>query len=149
LDENDPNCIKPLKRPRLTPNPTLALKDGKPHMAIGTPGNDRQPQAMLQVLLNMTLFDMEPQEAAEMPRFASYGFPASTHPHASSPNLLQIEADYPKQIIDGLIEKGHDIKQWPSRHWSAGGVCIVRFNDQQKTFESAADFRRDGYAVGI
>ena len=35
-----------------------------------------QPQAMLQVFLNVTVFGMDAQEAVEAPRFATYSFPA-------------------------------------------------------------------------
>jgi len=43
-------------------------------ISFGSPGNDVQPQAMLQVFLNMVLFDMTPQQAVEQPRFASASF---------------------------------------------------------------------------
>jgi gamma-glutamyltranspeptidase/glutathione hydrolase len=148
LDENDPNRIEPFKRPRLTPNPSLVLRDGQAYMAIGTPGNDRQPQAMLQVLLNLVLYGASAQEAVEAPRFASYGFPASTHPHHVIPNRVYVEQDYPDAISESLAERGHDVQQWPAREWQAGGVCIIRRNSQG-TLESAADPRRDGYAIGI
>ena len=53
-----------------TPSPAIARRDGKWVMPFGTPGNDVQPQAMLQVLLNMFVFDLAPQAAIEQPRFA-------------------------------------------------------------------------------
>ena len=63
----------------------LAIRaDGSP-MPFGTPGGDVQAQAMLQVLLNMIVFDMNPQQAVEAPRFASYSFPDSFEPHSYSP----------------------------------------------------------------
>src|SRR6185503_17745220 len=57
-DPQLPASVAPGKRPRLTPSPALAMKDGKAYMPFGTPGNDIQPQAMLQVLLNLTVFEM-------------------------------------------------------------------------------------------
>ena len=56
------------KRPRLTPAPSLVLRDGRAFMAFGTPGGDVQQQAMLQVLLNMVAHGMPPQQAVEAPR---------------------------------------------------------------------------------
>ena len=48
-----PSEIAPFKRPRLTPNPAIAvLENGRALMPFGTPGGDVQTQAMLQVLLN-------------------------------------------------------------------------------------------------
>ena len=61
-------------------------------MPFGTPGGDVQTQAMLQVLLNTTLWDMDLQTAVEMPRMASYSFPSSFWPHESLPGRLQVES---------------------------------------------------------
>src|SRR3546814_7312383 len=80
-----PSALAPWKRPRLTPNPALALKDGKLAMVFGTPGGDVQCQAMLQFFLNATVFGMDPQSAIETPRFATYSFPNSFYPHTSEP----------------------------------------------------------------
>jgi len=149
LLEGNPNVIEPLKRPRLTPNPSIILKNGMPYMALGTPGNDRQAQAMLQVLLNLEVCGMEPQMAVEAPRFATYSFPASTHPRTIFPNVLQIEGAYPEVVVEGLKRRGHTVKKWPFCHWQAGGVCLVRFDEGRGIFEAAADHRRDGYALGL
>ena len=43
----------------------MALKDGKPYMAFGTPGADTQPQAQLQFFLNVVEFGMNVQQALE------------------------------------------------------------------------------------
>ena len=48
------SCVAPGKRPRLTPNPAMALSRGRWVMPFGGPGGDLQPQAMLQVFLNHT-----------------------------------------------------------------------------------------------
>ena len=50
-DPTHPACIAPGKRPRLTCNPALAVRDGRFFMPFGTPGGDVQTQAMLQVFL--------------------------------------------------------------------------------------------------
>jgi gamma-glutamyltranspeptidase/glutathione hydrolase len=81
LEEGSPNFIRPGKRPRLTPNPTLILKNGQPYLALGTPGNDRQPQAMLQALLNLEVFGMDIQQAINAPRFRTMSMPATFAPH--------------------------------------------------------------------
>src|SRR5206468_8845257 len=62
-DQTHASSVAPGKRPRLTPSPALAiLPDGSP-MPFGTPGGDVQAQALLQVFLNMMVFDMNPQQA--------------------------------------------------------------------------------------
>ena len=63
LDPEHPSSLAPWKRPRLTPNPALALRDGKLFMPFGTPGGDAQVQAMAQLFLNVVEFGMDPQQA--------------------------------------------------------------------------------------
>ena len=63
LTPGHPNQLAPGKRPRVTLSPTIVLKDGKPFLALSTPGGDNQDQALLQVMLNIIEFGMSPQEA--------------------------------------------------------------------------------------
>ncbi|MDQ3071150.1 MAG: gamma-glutamyltransferase family protein, partial [Acidobacteriota bacterium] len=71
LDPNSPNVLAGGKRPRTTLTPTVVLKDGKPFLAIGTPGGDSQDQQILLVLLNIIDFGMDVQAAIEAPRVNS------------------------------------------------------------------------------
>ena len=75
-DPRHPAGVAPGKRPRLTPNPAILVTDKGGIMPFGTPGGDVQIQAMLQVLLNVMHFGMDPQSAIEAPRVASYSFPS-------------------------------------------------------------------------
>ncbi|MBN9350712.1 MAG: gamma-glutamyltransferase family protein [Chitinophagaceae bacterium] len=61
------NVVAPGKRPRVTPTPSLAMKDGKPYLAFGVQGGDTQDQNLLQCFLNMVEFGMTVQEASEAP----------------------------------------------------------------------------------
>lgn len=144
-----PNALQPGKRPRLTPNPTLVLKDGKPFMALGTPGNNRQPQAMLQVFLNIVEWGMSPQAAVEAPRFASFSFPATAFPHSYLPGVLRLEETWPEHIRQSLADLGHKVETWPSWHWSAGGVCVVLRDPTTGVFHGGADPRRETYCVAL
>ncbi len=148
VDPAHPACIAPGKRPRLTPNPALALSDGKLFMAFGTPGGDTQPQAMLQALLNITVFAMDPQAAVEAPRFISWSFPNSREPHSYHPGLLTLESRIASEIGDGLAALGHSVKWWPESTPQAGGVCVIRFDPDSAIFHAGADHRRAAYAVG-
>ena len=88
LDPEHPSGLAPGKRPRLTPNPALAMRDGKPLMPFGTPGGDVQPQSMVQLFLNVFEFGMDVQQAVEAPRFSTWSFPNSFWPHAYHPGLV-------------------------------------------------------------
>jgi gamma-glutamyltranspeptidase/glutathione hydrolase len=147
-DPTHPSCVAPGKRPRLTPMAALAiLPDGSP-MPIGTPGGDVQAQAVLQAMLNMTVFSMTPQQAVEAPRFASYSFPDSFEPHNYSPAVLYVEQRVAKDVREGLARRGHDVMEWPDFVWRAGAVCVQRRNPRTRVIAAGADPRRPAYAVG-
>lgn len=147
LHPNHPSVLAPGKRPRLTTNPVAILRNGKPYMALCTPGGDVQPQAMLQVFLNLAVFGMNPQQATEMPRFVSFSFPASFYPHLIRPGELAVESRIDDGVISALRQKGHKIKVWPGWTGNAGGTCVITRDLQTGLLQAGADPRRDAYAV--
>ena len=117
-------------------------------MPFGTPGGDVQIQAMLQLFLNQVLFGMDPQVAAEAPRFASYSFPDSFEPHDYFPGRLQIESRFDPKLGDALMSYGHKVEWWPAQTWRAGSVCSIRADRRSGLLVGGADPRRSSYAVG-
>src|SRR5436853_3838211 len=101
-DPAHPACLAPGKRPRLTPSPGMVLKNGELYMPYGSPGNDIQPQAMVQTLLNLEVFGMDPQSAVEAPRIGSYSYPGSSEPHAYHPARVMIDSRFAPQIGEAL-----------------------------------------------
>jgi gamma-glutamyltranspeptidase/glutathione hydrolase len=142
------NAVAPGKRPRLTPNPALAVKDGKPFMTFGTPGGDVQIQAMAQVFLNATCFGMDIQSAVEAPRFASYSFPSSFAPNDYFPGLLMLEGRLPEETGAALSARGHKVDWWTDWTWKAGGVCAIQADTDNGILYAGADPRRAGHAEG-
>ena len=106
LDPKDVNALQPGKRVRQTINPAMALKDGKPWIAFGTPGADTQPQTQLQFFLNVAEFGMNVQEALEQPAVISNSFRDSYQPHDVKGQLLT-PALLAKSVRDELAAKGH------------------------------------------
>ncbi len=143
-----PSSIEPGKRPRLTPNPAIAIRPGEWAMPMGTPGADVQCQAMTQTLLNIDAFDMNPQLAVEAPRFASYSFPQSFAPHSYHPGLLKLEGRIDDGVASELSAMGHKIEWWGDWSWLAGSMCTIRHDLKSGLMESGADPRRAGYALG-
>jgi len=143
------NAVAPGKRPRLTPNPSLAIRHGKPFMTFGTPGGDVQIQAMVQVFLNATCFNMDIQSAIEAPRFATYSFPSSFAPNDYFPGLLMLEERIGAQTGAALSSRGHKVGWWPDFTWKAGGVCAIQADRDNNILYAGADPRRAGYAKGI
>ena len=145
LDRGHPSVVAPGKRPRLTPAPAMAFEDGRP-MPFGTPGGDVQQQAMLQVFLNVAVFDMPLQQAIEQPRVASRSFPDSFWPHVMSPGKVEVESRVPRETRDGLAALGHDVATWPDWEWRAGAVCGVRASAEGARW-AGADPRRGAHPI--
>ncbi|MHC9237201.1 gamma-glutamyltransferase family protein [Pseudooceanicola sp. 502str34] len=139
------NALAPGKRPRLTPNPILALKDGKPWIAMGTPGGDVQVQAMTQVLVQMLDLGLPLEDAINAPRVATYAYPGSFAPHDVHPNKVLYEADLPEAQQADLAARGHDLEPWPALTWKAGGLCVAL--REAGTTIAIADPRRAGTAT--
>ncbi len=147
-DPTHPCSVAPGKRPRLTPNPALAFKNGKVLMPFGTPGGDVQPQSMLQVFLNVTVFDMDAQAAIEAPRFANYSFPGSFEPHKYYPGRLYLEGRITAATGDVLKQLGHKVHWWDDYTWLAGAPCTIVVDQKTGILHGGADPRRPAYVLG-
>ena len=147
-DPNHPSSVAPGKRPRLTPNPALAIRPGEYAIPFGTPGGDIQIQAMLQAFLNITVFGMNPQAAVEAPRFATYSFPDSFEPHTYHPGRMNLEGRIDDAVSAQLAALGHKVEQWPDWTWRAGAMCLIQSDLTRPLLASGADPRRPAYALG-
>ena len=145
-DPNSPNVVAPGKRPRITLTPTLVLKAGEPFMVLSTPGGDNQDQALLQVLLNVIEFEMNPQEAVEAPRFDTQHYVSSFDDHEFLPGSLNIESRVNLKTVQELSQKGHKVKV--QGEWGTLSAPTVIIYDPKNGVASAgADPRRGRYAV--
>jgi gamma-glutamyltranspeptidase/glutathione hydrolase len=147
-DPGHPAGVAPGKRPRLTPNPALAIRGRDQFLPFGTPGGDVQTQAMLQVLLNLFVFGQGVQPAIESPRFATYSFPSSFAPFEYYPGRLAVEGRITEPVTAELARRGHQIQRWPDWIWTAGAVCAILADRRRGVLEAGADPRRAAYAIG-
>ncbi|HEX2173842.1 MAG TPA: gamma-glutamyltransferase family protein [Dehalococcoidia bacterium] len=147
LDPDHASSLQPGKRPRLTPNPALALRDGDLFATFGTPGGDIQVQTMLQVFLNVTVHGLDPQAALEAPRFGTFSHPGSFYPHAFNPDLLRLEGRFSAETIAALEGKGHLVDVWPDYSPQAGSPCLI-VREYDGLLAGGADPRRVAYAIG-
>jgi gamma-glutamyltranspeptidase / glutathione hydrolase len=147
-DPSHPCSVAPGKRPRLTPNPALAFRNGRAYMPFGTPGGDVQTQAMLQVFLNVNVFGMDAQSAVEAPRFSTYSYPGSFEPHPYFPGRLQLESRIERSAGDDLAARGHKVYWWEDSTWLAGSVCTIVADHKHGVLHGGADPRRPAYVLG-
>ena len=145
-DPNSPNVVAPGKRPRITLTPTLVLKSGEPFMVLSTPGGDNQDQALLQVLLNIIEFGMNPQEAVEAPRFDTQHYVSSFDDHEFMPGSLNIESRVNLKTIQELSQKGHKVKV--QGEWGTlSSPTVITYDPKTGVAAAGADPRRSRYAV--
>jgi gamma-glutamyltranspeptidase / glutathione hydrolase len=145
-DPNSPNVVAPGKRPRITLTPTIVLKGGEPFMVLSTPGGDNQDQALLQVLLNIIEFGMNPQEAVEAPRFDTQHYVSSFDDHEFLPGSLNVESRVSLKTIQELSQKGHKVKV--QGEWGTlSAPTVITYDPKSGVAAAGADPRRSRYAV--
>ena len=144
LEDGHPNALAPGKRPRTTLVSYLICEDGVPVMTIGCPGGDDQSQADLQLILNVLLFGMNPQQAVEAPRFATQTLVNSFYPRVYLPGQLNVEAGIPASTRAELAALGHQV----SEIGACGiGAVVTRRDPASGVLSAGADPRRPTYAL--
>ena len=117
-------------------------------MPFGTPGGDVQPQAMVQLFLNVAEFGMDVQQAIEAPRVSTWSFPNSFWPHTYHPGLVGLEGRILAHTIAELQRRGHRVEIWDDWTSRMGGLCAIQVDHDRGGLSGGADPRRDGYAMG-
>ena len=147
LWEGHPNIVAGGKRPRTTLTPTVVLRDGKPFLALSSPGGDSQDQQALQVLLNLAVFGMRPQEAIESPRFNSLHYHESFGDHRFRAGVLELEDRIAPEVADALGRLGHKV-QVIGPFMMDTGTTVAGFDAGHGTVFGAADVRRQRFVTG-
>jgi len=145
LDEGHPAALAPGKRPRTTLTPTMALRDGEPYLAWGTPGGDQQDQWTAQFFLRHVHAGMNLQEAIDAPAWHSEHFPSSFWPREARPGVLIVERRLPAATIKELERRGHLVEV--DTDWSEGRLTAASRDGRRR--RAAANPRgMQGYAAG-
>ena len=139
------NEISPLKQPASYTMPTVLLKDGKPYATLGSPGASRIPAAVLQVILNMTEFGMNMQEAIAAPRV--FCFTTKESDANSVKKTIEIEKSL-ELLVPSLTAMGYEpsINSIKSVDAYFGGVQGIKVENGR--YHGGADPRRAGKALG-
>jgi gamma-glutamyltranspeptidase/glutathione hydrolase len=135
--DGHPDEVAPNKRPFHTLTPMMVLSaEGKLDFTLGTPGGDSQPQSLLQILNNLLIFGMSPQEAIEAPRFRS-----------NAGLRVAFEDRIPASVLDQLRMKGDDVSV--VHGWTAtfGGAQMILIEPGSGTLTVGSDPRREAYGM--
>jgi len=132
LIQGEANAIAPRKTPLSSMTPTIVLQDGKPVLALGSPGGPTIINTVLEVILNVVDFKMNVQDAVNWPRFH----------HQWLPDELRLEAGYSPDTVALLEKRGYTVK----RAGSQGECAAIAFHNGW--MEGAPDPRTEGTAQG-
>ncbi|MET7473309.1 gamma-glutamyltransferase [Streptomyces sp. NPDC005648] len=152
LEEGLPNSLTPGRRPRTTLTPSIALRDGVPVLAFGTPGGDQQDQWQLHFFLAVALRarirgGLDLQGAIDAPNWHNDSFPGSFYPRGMRPGSLTLESRTDPAVVAELRRRGHDVTLGDP--WSEGRLCAVARDPRTGVLSAAANPRgMQGYAVG-
>jgi gamma-glutamyltranspeptidase/glutathione hydrolase len=145
LDEKHPAALVPGKRPRSTLSPSLALRDGEPYLAWGSPGGDQQDQWNTQLFLRHAHAGMNLQEAIDAPAWHSEHFPISFWPRTARPGVLVVESRVGEATIKALRARGHEVEVSPA--WSEGRLTAAsRLGPRRRAGANPRGMQ--GYAAG-
>lgn len=108
LSESSPNCVAPGKRPLTTLSPSLALRDGEPHLAFGTPGADQQDQWSVAFFLRYQS-GMGLASANAAPLFHTRHLLSSFSPPRIEPRSVLAEETLMAEVVDDLRGRGHAV----------------------------------------
>jgi gamma-glutamyltranspeptidase/glutathione hydrolase len=152
LEEGLPNALTPGRRPRTTLTPSIALRDGVPVMAFGTPGGDQQDQWQVHFFLAVALREtvrggLDLQGAIDAPNWHNDAFPGSFYPRGMRPGSITVESRFDPAVVAELRRRGHDVTV--GEPWSEGRLCAVARDPRTGVLSAAANPRgMQGYAVG-
>ena len=118
LDETKANALEPHKKSYHTIIPGFLAKDGKAIGPFGVMGGYMQPQGHVQVLMNLIDFDLNPQMALDAPRW-----------QWMEGKKIIVEPDFPKEIVQQLSEKGHEVSYAQNRTSFGRGQIIWRLEN--------------------
>lgn len=132
----DPNRIEPGKRPRSSMSPTIILQDGRPFLALGSPGGSTIITTVLQTILNRVDLGMSTPEALAAPRASQ----RNTEKVTAEPEFI---AAYGSQ----LTPYGHLFTPSGDAFTSAaqiGAATAIEFLPDGRTVAAAEPVRRGG-----
>jgi tripartite-type tricarboxylate transporter receptor subunit TctC len=99
LDEGLPGSVEPRVAPCTTLSPSMALRDGEPYMAFGTPGGDQQDQWSVGFFLRHAVHGMNLQQAIDAPAWHVKHAPSSFWPRQTTLNTLTLESRFEPETL--------------------------------------------------
>jgi gamma-glutamyltranspeptidase/glutathione hydrolase len=134
LVQGEANAIAPGKRPLSSMSPTLVEKDGRTVLVLGSPGGPRIITAVVETIINIIDYGMDPQEAVDAPRLHHQWLPDEVYFERSGLS---------PEVVNSVTEMGYKLVE--QRPW--GAVELIAIANGR--LYGASDNRRPaGAAIG-
>jgi gamma-glutamyltranspeptidase/glutathione hydrolase len=138
LNPEAPNFMAPGAELALPIAPSVSTRDGKPALALGTPGSYGICQTQAQVMVQHLVYDRPLQTAVAAPRG-----------RLMDGQAVKAESRFAPDVVEGLKRRGHAVEVVEPWTWMVGGMHGIAIDSETGALEGAADPRRDGYAVPV
>jgi gamma-glutamyltranspeptidase/glutathione hydrolase len=117
--------------------PMIVMRDGKPWVAIGTPGGHTIVQTVPQMVMNIIDFRMDVQQAISAPRISFV-----------EPDVIAVDNGIPESVRKELSAMGHNIRV---RSLGNAHGLMIEYDAKGKPvrFTGGADPRGEGAAIGL
>jgi gamma-glutamyltranspeptidase/glutathione hydrolase len=132
-----PNVLEPGKRPRSSMSPTIVLKDGKPFLALGSPGGATIITTVMQMLVNHIDLGMPIEDALAAPRVSQRNAPDATS--NAEPEFIATPEAQALQSLGHLFSDAGPI----------GAATAIRFHDDGTLTVAAEPIRRNGGSAAV
>ena len=136
VQPGSPNRSKPGGVLPMCVSPSLSLQDGKPILALGTPGSYGIKQTQTQTLVQHVDFGLAIQDAIEAPRARLW-----------DGRKVLAESRFDPVILAALTRLGHDVETGPAWTMRVGGMHAIAIDPKTGAKSGGCDPRRDGYVV--
>lgn len=133
-EKDNPNFVQGGLRVMSTMCPTLVVKDGEPIMAVGSPGSWSIPPAIVAIINDVLIFDMDLQAAINEPRAIFTNFRA--------PIRVTAEPRIDQAVLDALAETGYEMNAGRDWNTGLGSVAAVLVDKESGLVFAGGDNRR-------
>ncbi len=136
-DPESASALGPHRAPLSTTAPTIIMEGGRVRTVVGSPAGDRIPPAVVQTIVYILDYGLDPIEAVRMPRLNP--FPESTR--------VEVEQGITGEVLGVARRLGYEPTVMPPLTLQFGGVHLI--DRRNGRWVGAADPRRDGEVKGI
>lgn len=138
VSEDDWKSNHPYRTRATTISPTIILEDNEVRLVIGAPGGGRIPQVILQNIVSIIDYGLEPMDAVKMPRL----FPVNTQ---TSNKVVQVEKGFDLDVLAEIRQMGYEIQNLPREY---ANIYLV-YRKKDGTLIGVSDIRHDGAPRGF